>query len=273
MYSSTQQTLPTMSLQSTHHLRNSLPNRSPTQRPRSLSLSEYQPLSFDREALEAAYQQTIGIPSSSSVSSRSIPSWSSFGASNPGSTDTHDTSFSSLLSHELKAGDNPHAAFPTPPPRPEVNVAGMGAGHSLTPPQSPFHSAAKIHHNSLLSPVPGSPSALPNGPPTPPLRPPGLPVSTYEPQSAPQAGRGMRRAASAMDVDDGYSTDPGVSARGRGKRRALPALPTDVPAPVSLLTTNVICFADPVQRNHLPGSTSFPSARGRWSKNADATQT
>lgn len=61
-----------------------------------------------------------------------------------------------------------------------------------------------------------------------------LPESTYGLASAPHTGVGIRRAASAMDVDDGYSTDPGASSRARGKRKALPALPTDVPAPVRL---------------------------------------
>lgn len=244
-----------MSSHSTYQLRNSLPNRAPSQRPRSLSLSEYQPITFDREALEAAYQQTIGLPSSSSVSSRSHPSWLSFNASGTGSVDTHDTGATSMLSHELKRGDNPHVSVNTAPPQPPppINVAGVGAGHSLTPPGSPFHASAQLHHQSVLSPVPGSPTA-----PSLPARPQVVPETTYvpTPPSVPQSNFGMRRAVSAMDVDDGYSTDPGASSRARGKRRALPALPTDVPVPVSDL-----CYCDfPLMgyRNHLNGSTSSP---------------
>jgi len=242
-------------MQSAYQLRNTLPNRSTSQRPRSLSLSEYQPLSFDRESLEAAYQHTIGLPSTSSASSRSIPSWSSFGVSGTGSADTHDTGITtpSLLPHELKRGDNPHGLIGNgpPPPLSSSNIAGVGAGHSLTPQQSPFHSAAKTHHASPLSPVPGSPVPIP---PTPPARPSAIPDSTYALASEPHTGIGMRRVASAMDIDDGYSTDPGVSSRARGKRRALPALPTDVPAPVSYVCDAYRALT--ACRNRLNGSTS-----------------
>ena len=238
-----------MSLSSTY-LRNSLPNRSPSQRPRSQSLSEYQPLSFDREALEAAYQQTLGLPSSSSISSRSIPSWSSFVVSGGGgSEDTHDTGATSMLSQDIKPGDNPHG--PVAQDAPPLNHAGLGAGHSLTPPHSPFHSVGPNHNSTAISHVPGSPKfplppprpkAVPRSsiPPTPPPRPTVVPGSTFDPASEPHPGIGMRRAASAMDVDEGYLTDPSVSNRARGKRRALPALPTDVPAPVSI--KYYLCF-------------------------------
>ena len=231
-----------MSLSSSY-LRNSLPSRSPSQRPRAQSLSEYQPLSFDREALEAAYQQTLGLPSSSAASSRSIPSWSSFPVSGWGSSeDTHETGATSMLSNEIKPGDNPHE--PPAQDAPSIRHAGLGAGHSLTPPHSPFHSAGLNHHSTALSPVPGSPKfPMPpprsaavrrsSKPPTPPPRPTGVPASTFGPATEPHPGIGMRRNASAMDVDEGYLTDPGVSNRARGKRRALPALPTNVPVPVS----------------------------------------
>lgn len=248
-----------MSAASTYQFRHSVPNRSATARPRSLSLAEYQPLTFDRDRVEAAYQQSLQQPASSAATSINLsqPSLSSF--SGPNSTDTHATSFSTL-SHNLKAGDNPHAAStphlplapPTIPGGGYGNFAGVGAGHSLTPPDSPEHrDAQQLHRQSILSPVPGSPL-----PPTPPQRPMTLPESTFRRDVDVAADRaqaqdqtmhpGIRRGHSAMDVDGNaaLAVESGGTAsqsepfennspRGRGKRRALPDVPTNVPQPVS----------------------------------------
>jgi hypothetical protein len=222
-----------MTLPSTYALQHSLPNRIPNQRPRSLSLSEYQPLQFDREALESAYQHTLVQPSTSSHTtsynsqsqSQSNPSYTSSNGFTPTSVSgntrysTHSLPKSaSTLSHHLKRGDNPHS--PPPPPPPPINIAGVGAGHSLTPPHSPFHSPAQQHQATLLG----------TSPPELPPRPNDVPLSTFRPDAEP------------MEVDEGagYMSDAsqgtiGMSSNRRGKRRALPPLPTDVPIPVSLL--------------------------------------
>ncbi|WWD18978.1 hypothetical protein CI109_103435 [Kwoniella shandongensis] len=246
-----------MAVQYNNHLSHSLPIRSPSQRPRSLSLSEYQPLSFDRDALTAAYQASLGLPTSSNVSSISHPSQSSFGGL---STETHDTSITgtgtgSTLSHKLRAGDNPHARsmsdipIPPPPMTDDGNFAGIGAGHTLTPPGSPLHKAAQqVHQQSLLSPVPGSPVPVP---PSPPARPARIPSSTFKPQLPPRLPSQrpsmasskpspppmtMRRSQSDIGVDrdtpwQGQHEWIEGDGRGRGKRRALPAVPTNIPVP------------------------------------------
>ncbi|KAK8854873.1 hypothetical protein IAR55_003612 [Kwoniella newhampshirensis] len=265
-----------MALPSTYHLSHSLPNRSPSQRPRSLSLSEYQHLSFDRDALTAAYQASLGIPTSSNVSSVSHPSQSSFGGL---STETHDTSLSgsystSTLSHRLKAGDNPHARstvdaqgmIPPPGLKDDGNFAGVGAGHTLTPPQSPLHKAAQLaHEKALLSPVPGSPRL----PPSPPVRPERIPSSTFKPEVPPRipSQRPERPSPPPMHMrrsqsDLGFDRDApwqGVhewiegDGHGRGKRRALPAIPINIPTPEPPQW-------EPDYKPQIPDSLTAPSA-------------
>ncbi|OCF40825.1 hypothetical protein I317_05360 [Kwoniella heveanensis CBS 569] len=220
-----------MALPSTYHLSHSLPNRSPNQRPRSLSLSEYQPISFDRDALESAYQASLALPSS--YTSSIITGHSScFGGA---STETHDTSVSSFPTQPKL--DN----FPTPPPPPigvneEGGYAGVGAGHTLTPPQSPMHKAAhQLNQASMRTSVPPSPK-----PPTPPPRPAEVPETTFKPALPPRRPQVpevmMRRSQSDMGHDretnwgGGYEWIEG-DGHGRGKRRALPAIPTNVPVP------------------------------------------
>lgn len=226
----------TMSIPSTYHLRNSLPNRSPSSRPRSLSLAEYQPLTFDREALESAYQSGLQLPASSSTSWQSHPSVSSAQAS----TDTHETAptSTSTLSGHLKPGDNPH--LPPPPPFPGHDegiggFAGVGAGHSLTPPGSPFHKDGQLQQQSLISP----------GLPTPPTTSSELlHAAAADDYTADRKGKG-RSARNAyhdyganLDMGDfevaGYETDPGPVVS--GPRRALPTVPTNVPPPVSCVS-------------------------------------
>lgn len=206
-----------MSLQSTYQLRQSLPNRS-NSRPRSLSLAEYQPLSFDREALEAAYQASLsGSNAGHNPSWRSHPSQASGRASTGASEAAGST-----LSRNLRPGDNPHL-----PPRPVAipsavdeappgGIAGVGAGHSLTPPQSPFHRQGQLRNQRRMS------------------------TSLPEPEQNGQASFNSRgRPVSqdyhgGLDTDDfeaaGYETDPGPVVSGR---RALPLPPTNVPPPVS----------------------------------------
>lgn len=219
-----------MSLPSTYHLHHSLPNRSPTQRPLSLSLNEYQPLSFDREATEHAYQQSLSVPESSTVSSYSGHSQTDFG----GSAETAGTGLSTL-SHHLKAGDNPHDSTWTPPP----NFAGVGKGHALTPPGSPVHSSAARHNQAMLSPVLQSPRT----PPTPPTQYFDRQYHSPDPREASLYGEeSYERGFRAMSINDenhqnGYSTDPGgpgLLSKSRRRRRSLPTVPSDVPTPVSL---------------------------------------
>ena len=207
-----------MSLQSTYQLRNSLPNRS-NSRPRSLSLAEYQPLSFDREALEAAYQASLnGSSNGHSASWRSHPSQTSGRTS----SETHDAG-GSTLSRNLRPGDNPHLPprpVPVPPPVEELppgGIAGVGAGHSLTPPQSPFHKQGQLHHKRRLS------GGLP------------APGDIINSSNNGKGRAGSQELHGGLDLDDfeaaGYDTDPGPVVSGR---RALPQPPTNVPPPVSL---------------------------------------
>jgi hypothetical protein len=220
-----------MALPSTYALHHSLPNRSPNHRPLSLSLADYQPLNFDREAAEDAHHQSLAVPARSTVSSLSGNSQTSF--TGTGYAETPDTSVSTL-SHKLKPGDNPHSSTFVPP----ANLAGLGKGHALTPPGSPIHSTAATVNHAYLSPVPQSPRE----PPTP-------PAEYFEDQERRERGyfsgpsspaevdeRGFR----AMNLnDDGYTTDPGgpgLLSRANGRRRSLPAVPSDVPTPVSTTT-------------------------------------
>ncbi|WVQ81989.1 hypothetical protein IAT38_004116 [Cryptococcus sp. DSM 104549] len=253
-----------MALRSTYNLHHSLPHRSPTQPPRSLSLSEYQPLSFDREALESAYQASLVAPSSSYCSTPTNPSHSqtSFG---PASVETHDTSFSSF-SHQIKAGEKPDGAadfFPLPP-SPPGNRAGVGAGHTLTPPQSPLHRAAQTANQQvLLSPVPGSPPPLPRRvvsgrPPSSGTRPLSESMEGYQPQPQHQMPPMVMRRSQSDVGTQGDGSWQGQrewiegDGRGRGKKRALPPVPTNVPRP------------DPPQwepdyKSHIPASLTAPS--------------
>lgn len=236
-----------MALPSTYHLRNSLPNRSPSSRPRSLSLAEYQPLTFDREALESAYQSGLQQPASSSTSWRSHPS------STQASVDTHETisTSPSTLSGHLKAGDNPHLAPPPPFPGTEDagGFAGVGAGHSLTPPGSPFHKHGQLQSQALVS------TNLPTPPTTTsdhfhePMGNAGQ-VDNGGRKGKGRSGRGVSHDYGAgLDLDDfeaaGYDTDPGPVVT--GLRRALPPVPTNVPPPVSLVHISImslflVCF-------------------------------
>jgi hypothetical protein len=214
-----------MALQSTYHLQHSLPNRAPSARPLSVSLADYQPLAFNREALESAYQTSLALPATSAGSWASHPSTIS---SPPESVSSHDSG-PLTLSKYLKPGDNPHKPLSPPPfseDPPAGGFAGVGAGHSLTPPQSPFHNVAPL------------PPAHPS--------PPTSPSANFSSQiSADYRGKGRARANSrisldrptGLDMDDfeaaGYETDPGPVVS--GPRRHLPLPPTNVPAPVSCL--------------------------------------
>lgn len=263
-----------MSFPSTYSFRQSLPNRSPSLRPRSLSLADYAPLSFDRETLEAQYYAALSQPSSATVSSGrpsafSVPSFPSSGTGlasgtgagySGGSDQTHSTqhtrgdgSTPSTLSHNLRRGDNPHT-----PPQPAVapqpvrleaddepaNYAGVGAGHALTPPTSPLHKDVQQVHQAMLDlqglPSPAAERQDGTRPPTPPPRPAYIPASTFHPSSPISDDGGFRRHVSDMYIDEdgaGYLTDPGSGRpvdRNKGKRRQLPPPPTNVPVPVSL---------------------------------------
>jgi hypothetical protein len=227
-----------MSIPSTYHLRNSLPNRSPSSRPRSLSLAEYQPLTFDREALESAYQSGLQQPASSSTSWQSQPS-----SAHASSVETHETvpTSPSTLSSQLQPGDNPHLSphLSPPPPFPgtedAAGFAGVGAGHSLTPPGSPFHKQGQLQSQALISP------SLPTPPTTSSDRfhePVGNvgQVGNAGRKGKGRSGRGASHDYGAgLDLDDfeaaGYDTDPGPVVT--GVRRALPPVPTNVPPPVS----------------------------------------
>jgi hypothetical protein len=226
-----------MALPSTYALHHSLPNRSPNHRPLNLSLADYQPLNFDREAAEDAHHQSLSVPARSTVSSMSTHSGSYVG--NTGA-ETGETSLSTL-SHKLKPGDNPHDNTWAPPP----NMAGLGTGHSLTPPGSPVHSSAARRNQEMLSPIPQSPRTRGPEPPTP-------PQEFFDQQNAgyfsgPSSPDSNERGFRAMNItDDGYTTDPGgpgLLARRNGRRRSLPAVPSDVPTPVSTQSNHMSCLS------------------------------
>ena len=221
-----------MSLSAGYHLRNSLPGRNSASRSHLLSSSDYQPISFDRDALESAYQTSLSQPTSSSASSRTGPSLSSM---THDTSDTPDTVSSTLTTH-LKPGDNPHTGvntYATPDP-PSTGSARCGAGHSLTPPQSPLREDGQRFQRTLLSPVP----------PSPPARPGQIPESTYQADSSQQSSSQSkgevadRTNRESHGYTDGYASDPGsqgalLRGRSSGMRRDLPPVPTNVPVPVS----------------------------------------
>ncbi|KAK4687955.1 hypothetical protein P7C73_g2170, partial [Tremellales sp. Uapishka_1] len=208
-------------------IRHSLPSRASNRQSATLSLSDYQPLAFDRDSLESSYQQSQGLYSNSSFSSEAHLS-GSFGGS------TESSSGPSTLSQHLRAGDNPNLKWSPS----QNNFAGVGAGHTITPPGSPsppHHrlftppTPPTIHRPSILSPVPASPTP-PNLPPRPFAIPEStLPVSQGEYDSM------------AMDIDgdagtfgqrNGSDSDVGsISNVRQGKKRALPELPQNVPVP------------------------------------------
>jgi hypothetical protein len=199
-------TTDTMALPSTYALQQSLPNRSLSARARPVSLAEYQPLSFNREALESAYQQTLSLPASSSTSAFTNPSYLSSNGN------TSNTS-ASPLPPNLKRGDFPQSPILE---EPAPDYAGIRAGYSPTSPTSPYAQHGKGQNADSV-------------PPALPPRPEQVPPSTFLPE-----GNGE-----AMDVDgDGNISDVAsvgslsISANRKGKRRALPPVPTNVPVPV-----------------------------------------
>ena len=249
-----------MALTSSYNARNplSFSSRGPSirSRPRSVSMADYAPLDLDREALSSAYQAAIN-PSSSMASSLSsyptykttssgydydTPGLSSTSSAQQHSFETAPTSMAtagstSTLSHHLRPGDNPHAAALA-----AMNQAGVGAGHSLSPPGSPFHSTTNIVGNGngnglppgvngMNGPSPAS-QLSPVGPPPPP-RPGHRDPETGEPLRKPSW---MRRGYSSSDLHDSQPDNMGYERAPEGnwaRRRDLPPVPTNVPQPVS----------------------------------------
>lgn len=210
---------------STHAFRQSMPHRSPSQRPRSLSLSEYQPLAFDREATALAYRTQLYQPVASSNTSSYTPSIASHGEFNSGPPPAP-----SSLSQHLRRGDNPHL-----PRRSSTsgefsdddNLAGVGAGHALSPPQSPIHQTAQEAHRTSLNLSAGvSGSSLESGytPPSSshaqspelPQRPEVIPESAYPAVSqlaeqGPRSASGIQRSSRPPSWLSAFGNeDPGV---------------------------------------------------------------
>lgn len=223
-----------MDHQSTYHQRNALPNRSTSARPLSVSLAEYQPLAFDREALETAYQASL-YPSSG-ASTRVQPSASTSAHT---SVDTHNTT-PSTLSSDLKPGDNPHIQRNTSGSveRTSSRLSSAGTTNPSNSSQSLLRSSEQRVQQSPLSPIPSVPATVPEY--TPPS--PTSPCSPSAPDPSSRYGRTSRAShgqgqgySPRLDMDDleaaGYETDPGPVVSGH--RRQLPPPPTDVPPPVS----------------------------------------
>lgn len=231
-----------------------------------LSLGDYQPLTLDRDALQAAYRDSLRSPSknisarsswagtrsstglgtaatttttltsathqssSASASLDTLPSWDarptalgddrypSFNGKPSTITpaDRQQTDRGSSLSHNLRSGDNPHRF------RVE-NMAGIGAGHALTPPDSPEHSdARKLQRQSLVASVETV------------MKPPSPPYGQVDMRGRP----GQQAAAPALPPrpDDAMDIDPAPDSAGgqaSSSRRELPNVPTNVPVPVS----------------------------------------
>lgn len=195
-----------------HATHRSLPPRTHTHRPRAVSLSEYQPLAFDRDAIQAAYQSQLTLPSVSSSatghglgagtgtstgtgmgmgssgqvigtnSASTVPttrmglgygtdssrSGSGSGDGNgygsgsgghpppqPAST-SQRMSFAPTSSNLTSPGADLQAPVPVWATDEETarragsgNFTGIGAGHSLTPPGSPMHRAARERASSF----------------------------------------------------------------------------------------------------------------------------
>lgn len=246
-----------MSFASAQAQRNSFPNRSPTRRPRSLSLSGYQPLPFDREATSLAYQAQLQQPSISDTSSYTRTTPNTTSSSGYFEQPIQSSSTHSSLSQHLKEGDNPHKLDPITENR---NVAGVGAEHALSPPQSPLNQAGlEAQRNSLnLSSIGPSGSRLKNGQvqaPLLPKRPERHPGRSAEARWSTQGtvgGTGMVNSSSGgierIDcghyLEDGYESDPGYPryVGGRSGGRKLPAVPTNVPAPVRAIRFTLLFY-------------------------------
>ena len=144
-----------------------------------------------------------------------------------------------LLCHIiLRPGDNPHAAVVA-----AMNQAGVGAGHSLTPPGSPFHVTGNVNADDGNggrvaaggsgpgSPLSSSSTAAPAPPPPP--RPGHRDPVTGGPVKQPSW---MRRGYSSSDLNDSQPDNMGYERAPEGnwaQRRNLPPVPTNVPQPVS----------------------------------------
>lgn len=265
-----------------HAIHRSLPNRSPSNRPRALSLSEYQPLAFDRDAVQAAYQTQLTLPSVSSAytrtntgthtassglvtgtnSSSTVPTTVTAGtdSSKGGGSGGYKTSIppSTVSSAQHMQGAGHYigdAELQAPVPvwatdeemarrAGSGNMTGIGAGHSLTPPGSPLHRAARARASSLsqsqdgsdqshpaqaqapveahaLSPIPASPAVFspvtgkgfvyPTHPPPNVRRPSGLGINAEaEPSGAgARAGAGgLERRFGRMGVDEAFDVPP-----------------------------------------------------------------
>ncbi|KAL7423440.1 hypothetical protein Q5752_001020 [Cryptotrichosporon argae] len=179
--------------------------RTPRARQRSMSLDEYAPLALDRDALEEAYRQSVGLDTDTGADRSRTASAGSSGApstaaaavparASPGTRPTSYTASSASASHASVASrstaSNPStASYPSitvtprrrapPPPAPvavagERNLAGVGAHHSLSPPPPPsgmFSRPASryLTPTPLASPHPGltspRPPALASPPP------------------------------------------------------------------------------------------------------------
>lgn len=239
-----------------------------------LSLGDYQPLALDRDALQAAYRDSLRSPSRN-ISARS--SWAGTRSSGVGTaattttttmtSATHHSSSSNIeldslpswdtrptalgddrypsfigkpsptvpverkpmvraasLSHNLRPGDNPHLYQ-------SDNMAGVGAGHALTPPQSPDHSGArKLQRQSLVA---SAETVM--KPPTPPHGTDDLHRQSGRQAAAPPL---PPRREDAMDVDPPFET-VAASGQASSSRRELPNVPTNVPVPVSSPDTSL----------------------------------
>ena len=195
-------------------------------------MAEYAPLDIDRDSLSAAYQAAVG--TSSTPSSNSHATWTTQDFSpSLRSDDTPRTSSSSTLSHHLKPGDNPHLYAHS-----FENAAGVGAGHSLTPPHSPFHrpqSGQFMNSGETIGPPTqenGTPLSPAPVPPNLPPRPDQDPRGKLKRRERPRRGA-SRSTSDVNELRPSMADEREPEGNWGRERRELPNVPTNVPQPVS----------------------------------------
>lgn len=207
-----------MSVQSSTPLLNRAPS---SLRLRQQPLAEYQPLDFDREASQAAYQQFLRRDNA--------PNVSNVKASTAGTTSTAVSNGISLPSSEgtvsEKQAGTSSASSDYNPNEKTTNVTGAGR----TYPTQPQGTAVPLEKSrpSILSPVADS-----SAPPLPPR------------DAIPQVDSGPR--VDTLERPPSYPGEGRLTVneegRGKGKRKALPPVPADVPPQVSCLSLHATSF-------------------------------
>lgn len=191
-----------------------LPNRAVgSLRSRQQPIAEYQPLDFDREASQAAYQESLRRDNAARIAN--------LGANATRSTSTAVSNGASLPSNqgaisEKQAGIS-SASSDYKPNEKTTNFTGAGRNYQTQPQEITV--PLKKSGSSILSPVAGS-----SAPPLPPRE--AIPQVDNSGPAPGALGRPPSYPGENLQTVDEED-------RGKGKRKALPPVPADVPPQVS----------------------------------------